>query len=227
MPAYRSEAEGEIRAAVVERLRKLRPEARIMHEVNASSFGNRIDVLAVSRAEIIAVEIKSAKDKLDRLPDQIAAMKGCAHHVIAALHEKFLVESGPRHEGSAHYRDAEGVFRAGEEPLQARGATAWIFPERQRAAVAHYDHMKRWHDPALAIQDPLPAAAIDMLWRDELLEMCGRFGVCVPRRPTMGQMIPALRWQLSGRDLTLGICAALRARKCIEADPEIEWRDAA
>jgi hypothetical protein len=192
VPAYRSSAEAEVREAVVARLRQIRPEARIMHEVNASSFGNRIDVLAVSRAEIIAVEIKSERDKLDRLKDQVAAMRGCAQHVIAAVHNKF-------------------GLTAVKEATQWH-ATHWFFPADN----------KDWTEPRPAISTPLPHGALDMLWREELLEMCGRFGVCVPKRPTMGAMLPALRWTLSGRDLTLGICAALRARQCVEADPAIE-----
>jgi hypothetical protein len=228
MPAYRSDAEGEVRTAVVERLRQIRPTARIMHEVNACAFGNRIDVLAVDRAEIIAVEIKSAKDKLDRLPDQLKAMKGCAHHVIAALHEKFLV---PREVGAhaAHY-ERDGKFYVGEAPRELGwGYDPWIYPLRRRCIDPSWRHdgISAWGDPGPTIQVPLPSSALDMLWRDELLEMCGRFGVCVPKRPTMSHMLPALRWQLSGRDLTLGICAALRARKCIEADAPVEWRDAA
>ncbi|WP_278118673.1 hypothetical protein [Mesorhizobium sp. WSM4887] len=74
MPAYRSSAEAEIRDAAVARLRQRRPNARIIHEINVSSNGpNRIDVLAVDRAEIIACEVKSAKDKLDRLPAQLTS----------------------------------------------------------------------------------------------------------------------------------------------------------
>ena len=72
MPAYRSEAEADVRDAVVARLRTIRPDARIMHEVNCSLFGpNRIDVIAVSPQEIISVEVKSAKDKLK--------IAGCKH----------------------------------------------------------------------------------------------------------------------------------------------------
>jgi len=37
MPAHRSDAEAEIREAVVQHLRRARPEARIMHEVNIAS----------------------------------------------------------------------------------------------------------------------------------------------------------------------------------------------
>ena len=56
MPAYRSSAEGEIRVAVVERLREMMPGCRIIHEINAASFGNRIDVLAVGEKSLAAVE---------------------------------------------------------------------------------------------------------------------------------------------------------------------------
>jgi hypothetical protein len=219
MPAYRSDAEAEVRVAVVDRLRRLRPDARIMHEVNASSFGNRIDVLAVAPAEIIAVEIKSAKDKLDRLPDQLEAMRGCAHTVIAALHEKFLVEQRTRARASMIERDGEhfALVRPDVAPF---GGT-WIFPEQRRSPAGWHDDLYPWSEPDHAIQQPLPAKAIDMLWRDELLAMCARFGIRVPKRPNMRVMVNALRWQLTGRDLTRGICAALRERVCIEADPPI------
>lgn len=93
MPAYRSDAEAEVRDAVVSRLRAIRPVARITHEVNCAVWGpNRIDVVAVSLSEIISIEVKSARDKLTRLPAQSESMRGMSHHVIAALHEKFLVE---------------------------------------------------------------------------------------------------------------------------------------
>ena len=38
----------------------------------------------------------------------------------------------------------------------------------------------------------------------------------------MPTLVAALRWQLSGRDLTRGICAALRQRSCIEGDAAIQ-----
>lgn len=222
MPAYRSDAEAEVRDAVVAHLRQHRPDARIMHEVNASSFGNRIDVLAVDRSEIIAVEVKSAKDKLDRLPDQLKAMRGVAHHSIAALHEKFLV---PTKCGAhaAHFEKG-GEHFYGAVPHFVGWRQAWIYPVRGRAMVSSWhDDLLNWHMPEPALQKPLPAGAIDMLWAAELRDMCARFSVSTSPRATMEHRVNALRWQLSGRDLTIGICAALRSRKCIEADPEIEW----
>lgn len=91
MPARRSDAEGEIRTDVVAWLRASRPLSRIIHEINVCEGGNRIDVIAVGAAEIIAVEIKSELDKLDRAPAQITAMRGVAHHVYTALHKRFMV----------------------------------------------------------------------------------------------------------------------------------------
>lgn len=221
MPAYRSSAEAEIRDAVVSKLRSWRPNARIIHEINACDLGNRIDVIAVDRAEIIAAEVKSKKDKLDRLPSQIQAMQGVAHHVIAAIHEKFLVEWGPTNPHSAHY-ERDGTYYLRQTPEEARGAAVWVFPERVRAANPGHDYLKRWKEPELSIQQPLPPGAIHMLWRAELLDVCSELSVSVPKRSNMPTICNALRWQVSGGDLTKAICGALRRRECLEADPPRE-----
>lgn len=225
MPAYRSSAEAEIRDAVVARIRERRPGARIIHEINVSTFGpNRIDVLAVDRAEIIAVEIKSAKDKLDRLSAQMKAMRGVAHLAVAAIHEKFLVER-PTNLIAAHFeRDGEYYLR--ELPdgmgLSRANVETWVFPEVRRIMPdADYDPLASWRFPPARMETALPWTALDLLWRNELFELCGRLRVSAGPRATMKPMVQALRWQCSGRDLTLGICAALRARRCPEADPEI------
>lgn len=207
MPAYRSAAEAEIREAVVSKIRMERPGYRIIHEINARDFGNRIDVLAVGPAEIIAVEIKSEKDKLDRLPAQIAAMRGAAHHTIAAIHEKFLVPA-PWAKGD----------KTVQEPAEARGATVWAYPETN---VGRTFGCAKWGFPRQAVTEPLPGDAIHMLWRAELHELCNRLYVSLGKRPNMAQMVNALRWNCTGSELTKGICTMLRARKCIEADPEI------
>lgn len=213
MPAYRSSAEGEVRQAVVQRLRELRPHARIIHEINAEFYGNRIDVLAVGEAEIIAVEIKSAKDKLDRLPDQIKAMRKCAHHVIAALHEKFLVVQETNPFMSEFERDGKHWLRV--LPEQARRVETWVYPDVDRKGVG------RWSAPAPGFNWALPASAIHMLWRDELLSLCGELRISMGRRATMGDMLHALLWHCTGAELTHGICRQLRRRDCIEADAPV------
>jgi hypothetical protein len=226
MPAYRSPAEGEIREAVVAHLRARRPSARIIHEINAVNMRaarpTRIDVLAVDREEIVAVEIKSARDKLDRLPAQMEAMQSVAHHAIAALHEKFLVEC-PTNEHAAHYeRDGAYYLMAlPSEPARLHRASAWVYPLRARALRPDYDCLARWDLSAATCMTPLPEAALDMLWREELADLCSRLKVATGRRSTRTDMMRELRWQCSGKEITRGICAALRARECVEADPPI------
>ncbi|MCV9910197.1 NERD domain-containing protein [Brucella sp. HL-2] len=222
MPAYRSEAEGEVRQAVVEYIRIQRPNARIIHEINSSFGGTRIDVLAVDRAEIIAFEIKSAKDKLDRLLDQMKGMKGVAHHAIAVLHEKFLSEEYVTNPSAAHY-EREGVFYLKDLPGEYRHMTrTWIYPQRNRAMHPNgHDSHARWPDLASSLQKPLPATSLYMLHHAELLALCNRLQIHSGKRPTCEPMINAIRWNATGRDITRGVCAALRARECIEADPAI------
>lgn len=222
MPAYRSPAEGEIRDAVVARIRERRPTARIIHEINVAGQGtNRIDLIAVDQAEIIAVEIKSAKDKLDRLPAQVEAMRGAAHQTIVALHEKFLVEQ-PTNQWSAHYeRDGQHFLKRLPDGL--RWVNSWVYPELRRNPKADgYDDLARWRFPERPAEVSLPPGALDFLWRNELYDLCGALRIAVGKRSPMGPMVRALRWHCNGKELTQGVCAALRARRCIEADPEIE-----
>ena len=206
MPAYRSEAETEIRDAVVARLRHYRPGARIMHEVNILRGVHRVDVLAVDPAELIMVEIKSARDTLDRLADQVAAMQACSHIAIAALHRKFMPEP-------------EDLNRATVKGLP-NDLTYWWHPGAQDMAEAHHPAFA-WPEPdtAKSLQVALPPDALSILWREELAELCFDAGIRVPPHARMREMTSAIRWGATGRQITRGICKALRRRKnCAEAD---------
>lgn len=221
MPAYRSSAEADVRNAVVARLRDVRPEGRIIHEINVGTYGEvRMDLLCVSPLEIIAVEIKSARDKLDRLPKQIAAMNGCAHHAVAALHEKHLVEQ-ETNQWMAHEVRGEKFYMR-REPEEATGAVTWVFPERRRILRADQrDGMAKWETPPTVFQQSVPPRGLDLLWRDELAWLCGQLRVAASRTSRMDQMAAALRWHCTGAELTRGVCAALRMRECVEADAPI------
>lgn len=205
MPAYRSSAEGEVREAVVARLRELSPNARIIHEINVSTYGpNRIDVLAVTPNDIMAVEVKSSKDKLDRLPAQIASMRRCSNHVFAALHEKHL----------------PSLSIGAMVPDEARGAIVWAFPRIERKGHvqcgAEWAARDRWVKPKAC----LPSTAIEILWRDELVQICASLGVRTSKL-TMEEAIDIIVWRMTGEQITRAVCAALRSRRCVEADPEI------
>lgn len=206
MPAYRSEAEAEIRTAVVARLRQIMPGCRIIHEINACSFGNRIDVLAVGEDDLAAVEIKSEKDKLDRLPSQLKAMRSVSNKVFAAIHEKFL-----------HTHDNGWVF----PPNEARGATIWAYPKAKREGDVECSDY--WYDK-LRFAKPkkcLPPDAIFMLWRNELQNACRTIGLKGVSKLTMEEAVDRLRWSLTGAHLDSIICETLRRRECVEADPPI------
>lgn len=211
MPAYRSSAEAEIREPTVARLRELLPGCRIIHEIqNACQGPNRIDVLAVTKNRIAAAEIKSAKDKLDRLPAQIDAMRGVGHYVIAALHAKFFDVT--QHRGRAWATPDWAI---------TRGAVAWGFGfegglSDDCIAMAR-PLAERWDKH----QKGLPPAAIEILWRDELREIASRRVGVATSKLDMGQLRDVIRWHMTWNDVTHEICAALRARECREADPAI------
>lgn len=210
MPAYRSSAEAEIRDAAIARLRGLMPGCRIIHEINCSSFGpNRIDLLAVTKDRIAAVEVKSEKDKLDRLPAQIASMRRVAHYVIAALHERFLTP------WKASYTN----LPAFSEPDEARQATVWAYPIRPRAgAFGEWPLRSRYEKPTML---PQPGF-IDLLWAAELRAIVRKHSLHRGASGLdMGQMVDLLRWALPGRVMLAETCSALRARNCVEADPAI------
>jgi len=211
MPAYRSAAEAEIRDAAIARLRELMPGCRIIHEINCASFGpNRIDLLAVMKDRIAAVEVKSERDKLDRLPAQIASMKGVAHHAIAALHEKFLTP----------WKSSHFDLPAFHEPEEARHAVVWAYPVRPRAGIlGEWPLRDRWEKPKLLP----PPDFIDLLWASELRSIVRKHNL---HRATSGldmpQMVDLLRWGLPGKTLLAETCATLRRRNCIEADPAVD-----
>jgi hypothetical protein len=210
MPAHRSEAEREIRDAVVSKLRRCRPNARIIHEINLLDGRVRCDVMAVDVAEIITVEIKSERDKLDRLAGQLDAMKRTSHTAIAALHRKFMppVDSlaVPKLDGMSWDQ------------------IVWWHPKAKDLAEAHHSAFN-WPDPPLenALQVALPQEALSLLHAHELRELCGRLGIGLPQRPNMVVAAAALRWGATGRDICRGICAALRSREwAAEADDPIK-----
>ena len=141
---------------------------------------------------------------------------------ILDSHEKFLVER-ETNVHAAHYERGGVHYREGlpDEPLRLDGEITWVFPQRQRARRGAYDWLGKWWSPDPAIWIPLPDSALEMLWRDELAALCAAQRLSTDRRATRSSMMRSLRWMCSGKDLTRGICSALRARDCIEADPPI------
>lgn len=77
-----SEAERYLRGMAVDRLRLLMPGARIVHELNVEVGTCRVDLAAVAPDQLVFVEIKSRKDKLDRLAKQAAIFAPACHRLV-------------------------------------------------------------------------------------------------------------------------------------------------
>ena len=220
MPAYRSEEESAIRRDVIAELRAILPDGRIMEEVNIYYGENRVDVMSVSPTQIFMVEIKSEKDVLKRLPAQINAMRQCSHVAISAINEKFLVEK-ETNKWAAHFT-REGKYFLRDVPDDANGSITWVWPKKWRAMKgADTDFLATWQRPDPRHETALPHRALSMLWRDELKQVCAWTGTPFGPRDRMDVMIKRLLWRATGKDLTLGICRALRAREIVEGDPAI------
>jgi hypothetical protein len=65
----------------VSRLRLLRPNARIVHELNVNTGQCRVDIAAVDVDWLGFVEVKSRKDKLDRLQEQVRVFAPACHRL--------------------------------------------------------------------------------------------------------------------------------------------------
>ncbi len=222
MKHSRSSAEWEIRDAVVARFRELWPNARIIHEMNVEHGSSRADVVAVQPERLWICEIKSERDKLDRLAGQIKDFGPACHGLIIAAHEKWtrreqvvvperITRSGLR---------TGGYMTEGESLLdKAAGNTSryetWTFPEPEQRYVrdwsAPYEHRVPWYHRMLLL-----------LWSDELRIVAATHGISGTSRTPGYKLARELSAQLSGREIERAVCKMLRLRSFTEADAPIE-----
>jgi hypothetical protein len=132
-------------------------------------------------------------------------MKSVSNLVVAALHERFLKAVG------------ENVY----PPDEARDATIWVYPKKERAGFVEcssdWVEWGRWRKPKRC----LPHGALGLLWAGELQRVCSVLRAPGASKMTMDQSMDYLRWNLTGEQLASVICAALLRRECAEADPPI------
>jgi hypothetical protein len=205
----RSSAEAEIRDAGVAKLRRLYPQARIIHELNCAGSGsNRIDVAAVAPDQIIAVEIKSAKDKLDRLTSQVSAFERCCHEVLIVAHTKFFAKAEP----------FEGLELSWPDRRNHHRSKVWMYPEPERDAPYPTSNYV-WRAPEQSLYQPHAYAMLEMLWAEELRWLCGAHRIGAGKRPTCATMAAMLAYHLTGKEIAEGVCEMLRWRNFTEADP--------
>lgn len=219
-----SSDEREIRDAVVARLRELLPSARIIHELNVAGQGSfRIDVAAVSRNTIVAVEIKSKKDTLKRLAHQVDAFSACSHLCMVAAHRKHFVE----YVSPYNRRDDWPKTIVLNHELGAQHEMrdkVWCFPfnsdfeiENQFCNGKEWSFPARWQDRIAPAAKPL----LDMLWASELKAECARHRIKTSSRSTIRSMIKDMVDLMTGREVVQAVCRQLRERSFAEADAPV------
>ncbi|RWB67575.1 hypothetical protein [Mesorhizobium sp.] len=213
MKHSRSSAEVEIRDAVVARFRQLWPDARIIHEMNVEGGAARADIAAVQPERLWICEIKSERDTLSRLPQQLRFFGPSCHALIVAAHAKWTLSpgmSGPHGKHGGRSRLPSKL----DEATKGLGYLydLWEYPEPVSM---------RWRQPYTQ-QVPWYRRMLELLWADEVRAVAAEHRIsCMPRTPAY-KLAPDIARMLTGREIEHAVCTHLRARTFAEADPPIE-----
>lgn len=218
----RSDEELEMRDLIVPKLRLAHPSARIIHELPLRYSSNRIDLAAVTEDAIVAVEIKSSRDVMDRLESQIRAFQPVCSKVIVALAPKW----NPKAEMVWEQRGARtvGVYRysATQDLIKAIGGVeTWTVCAETKTVEATSG---TW----VGNKASWATAMLDMLWRDELEMIAVKHRVSIPKRASHIVIRDACEELMTGREVRRAVCHALRTRKAFDkASDEVTGRPAA
>lgn len=200
-----SAEERAMRDGIIPVLREICPGARIIHELNIDHGHCRADIAAVEKQRVTLVEIKSKKDKLDRLDKQLTVFGRAAHQVILLADEKWFGEKFGSKFPQHFYGGSPAVWR-------------WPRPESASYAVKG-----GWHTAWLRHNEPEPHARrlLELLWRDELETECRSHAIAVSGRTPRFDMIRDMAWLMTGREVVEAVCRQLRSRPFAEADAPI------
>lgn len=213
--------EKEMRLSVIDKLRAYRPESRIIHELNTAGTGSpRADLACVGKSEILLFEIKSEKDVLKRLVKQWDAFSACSHQTYLVLDKKFFtITQLPNR--------VRPVIVEPEEFKNLKGYTThknlWYYPEPKKTDFS-WDHT--WKiEPRKFSQDsfptPNPRHMLQLLWREELLEVCRDTALPFIAKDNMMKLVERMVLGLTGRTIVEQVCRMLRKRRFAVADDPI------
>lgn len=206
-----SDAEREIRTAVVDWLRKKRPNARIVHELVVGSC--RADLAAIDLETITLVEIKSAKDNLNRLERQVREFNPSCHRLIVVADRKWFE--------TFNYLDGSSVGIRPKPALVSLGHNSlWCYPEVKQD---EFSNGLPWRLPSLIFKaEPRAANLLSLLWRIELLDEAKGHGLLVNSRTTRPTLIKEMAWGMTGQQVARAVCRQLRTRHFPMADTAVD-----
>jgi hypothetical protein len=197
-------AEERIRAKAEALLRRLFPDARIIHELVLCQGGVRIDLAAVRPGYIAALEIKSERDVLKRLPSQIEAAMAVTDLFGVCVAEKHAAKFAKSYEPRSEAKIAL--------PYGAHLLVETCDGFETRFTPFH----EAWAGDRIQPRLCNPADRLEMLWADELRV------ISRSRHPRQAAKQLACE-TMTGRQLREAVCAALRARPFPRADAPLPW----
>jgi len=221
-----SVAEERIRAKVEASLRRSFPDARIIHELMLEQGGCRIDIAAVTPDRIVLGEIKSERDVLKRLADQMRAAFAVTDDVrlyvadkhvaaVSALEDYYIeVPRDPpeRNHYSGELLTTKLVNNPNRIALLSR--TQLIREDGPEGDLRPFDRHRVSSSDAI----PHPKAVFDLLWAAEQEVVVRSIGGGKAARGAMARFAVE---NMTGAQIRRAACAALRARAFPRADPPI------
>jgi hypothetical protein len=217
---YRSQEEGAMRVIVAQHLRQRWPGARIIHEFPLRYSSRSIDMAAILPSEIIGVEIKSSRDTMDRLENQIRAFSPICSRLIIALapkwNEELPLEERATKTGRVwhnRYTEAQEIIRRVTDIHCETFTVCHETGDMKNTSGG-------WHCNTF----PWPARMLDLLHVRELAQIMG-----ASDRSTHSYLVRACHDRLTGPQIIRAVCASLRARAAFaaESDPAIPLDQAA
>ncbi|MBU0801677.1 MAG: hypothetical protein KKA05_11845 [Alphaproteobacteria bacterium] len=190
------------------------PKGRIIHELVLQQGGVRLDVACVTEDHICVAEIKSSKDVLKRLENQVKRAVEVADEVWVcfALKHAFTVKEMV----DRSYRDTESwdeYRRRTENGWQLSRSTLFL------ETVGGLSLEGRRHDKLLVD----PRIRFDLLWADEMRSALSRHfgGASTSRWKKLDRhsMAKLAVEHMTGAELRRAVCAQLRNRPFPRADP--------
>lgn len=203
----RSDEEWKIRDTLVPWIKQNISGARIIHELVAD--GCRADVAAVQSERLFLFEIKSRKDVLKNLDHQMKAFEAVSHGAFAVVHEKhFFTEIGIN---GPYLRWPHGY-----------NYPVWCFPEGK----ARHNRWEMGERRFYSLRQPHARRFLTLLWNDELYCLGVSHGVAVKAKMNAMTMIDLLSYELTGKQISRGVCRMLRLRNFAEAEPPMSAEEA-
>ncbi len=206
MTPFVSDDELAIRTATVARIRELLPQARVIHELNVEQGTVRADLAAVTADKLYLFELKSRRDTLSRLPQQLRHFHPVCHGLIVVADEKWC---GAATKAGYPNCDASAVIQ-----FHASKAALWQWPEPEGR------YRREWSLP-ISETVPWPHRMLRLLWTEELRIAAGQLRISADRRSPGYKLAKLIAAQATGADIEKAVCRALRARPFAEADAPI------